>query len=395
MRNTRPILAYVLSAAAVQFSAAPCQSQANVDLLIMRDGSQQRGTLEWCSGEVCSLSGKQTAQASILWIGLGGSQPPTPTVRDPARNEIHFIDKTVLSTTNVRLNTNFVMSDQKPHPRTAVTWIHLVTPIRAPSSAQPRSTQPENTPIPLPSYVWQGVIEVENNYNGRSGEHRWTAEYQVKFLEEHTRARRGIISSFIVYSIVPLELKYTIHARQDWDRGAHALHTNAAGKIYGGDVRMHGQATGTISADRMKGYKFLTGYIGALDAPAASANSDQRAFATRAEYNEFFNKHVSSQAGPGWYYVSISFDGSSEEKRALYHGINRTGQQPLFVRDKPAADFIHWIPTAMPGGTNVIGRLGTPDQTEVRGEITYPSRAQQDDPSHIKVKWVFERTRTP
>jgi hypothetical protein len=251
--------------------------------------------------------------------------------------------------------------------------------------AQSQSTQPENTPARPVTYLWQGRIEVENDYNGEAGEHRWAAQYQVKFLEEQTSERHAYIDSFEVYEIVPLELKYTIHARQDWDRAG--VGRGADGQILTGPVRMHGQATGIISADQMKEYQFLSGDIGAIEAPADSASTNQRAFASDREHGEFESNHRTS---PGWYRLNISFGGGDAgEQRARYNGIHRSGEQP--IGDDPDLDFVSWVPNFMPAGTNVIGRLDTPDQTDVRGEISL--RYVDSDPEHIKVKWSFVRCR--
>jgi hypothetical protein len=396
MMETKRIALGIL-AVIVPLATLSCQAPAGIDLLIMRDGSQKRGALESCSGEICRLSGSQIPQSSILWIGLGGLQPPPPSVRDPARNELHLVDSTVHSTSVVALDPNTVFTDHQPYPRKSVAWIHLV-----PASSMPGGTaRPGAKPAgDGRSWVWDGRIEVENEYNGRNGEHKWRAEYKVKLLEERSDKHDHHVSGMgthdvLEYDLQPLELSYVFHARSVYDRGTRGIYRNAGGEIYNGDVHMNGRASGTFSTDQLKENEVLRGRVAPLD--ASGSLGEDPSYKSPAD-GSYQCDHPGSS--PGWYRVQITFplrDKTIKETRAYYRGIERTGVEPLFAGD-PDVDFIHWIPDCMPNiVTPAVGRLESLDQTALRGERSFDicggisGGCPHDAPQRIRIKWSFDR----
>jgi hypothetical protein len=389
--ETKRIVLGIL-AVIVALATLSCEKPPDNDLLIMRDDSQKRGALQLCSGEICLLSGSQIPQSSILWIGLGGLSPPAPSVRDPARNELHLVDSTVHSTSFIALDPNTVFTDHQPYPRKSVAWIHLVPPSSMPGAAAQTGTAPAGQGR---SWVWDGRIQVENEYDGRNGVHKWRAEYKVKLLEERSDSRKHLNPGpstphdVLNYDLQPLELSYTFDARQSWDRGANAISRNAVGEIYKGDVHMNGKAGGTFSTDQLKENEFLKGRVAPLD---ASGRPGEDPLPVKLD-------DCSSEAGssPGWYRVVIRFSPlGSKEKRALYRGINRTGLEKL-LGGNPDNDFVHKLPACMPERTNVVGRLDSDDQTALRGERSFDicggvsGGCPHDAPQRITIKWSFDR----
>jgi hypothetical protein len=391
MMETRRIALGIL-AVIVPLATLSCQAPAGIDLLIMRDGSQKRGALELCSGEICRLSGSQIPQSSILWIGLGGSRPPPPSVRDPARNELHLVDTTVRSSSFIALDPNTVLTDHEPYPRKSVAWIHLVPPSSMPGgTARPEAKPPGDGR----SWAWDGRIEVETEYNGRNGEHKWRAEYKVKLLEErsnkHEHHSSGLtLNDVLNYDLQPLELSYLFHARSVYDRGTHGIYASGDRTVY-----MNGRASGTLSMEQLKEGEILRGRVAPLD-PSGNPGEDPSYKSPAGSYE--CSHSVSS---PGWYDVMINFPLRREtikETRAYYRGIERTGGARLFAGD-PDQDFIQLIPPCMPNVTPAVGRLESLDQTALRGERSFDicggisGGCPHDAPQRIKIKWSFDRKR--
>jgi hypothetical protein len=382
----------------VPLFALSCRSQAGSDLLIMRDGGQKRGALEWCTGEICRLSGSQIPQSSILWIGLGGSRPPPPSVRDPARNELHLVDSIVRSSSFIAVDPNTVFTDHEPYARKRVAWIHLVPPSSMPGgTARPGAKPPGHGR----SWVWDGRIEVENEYNGRNGEHKWRAEYKVRLLEERSDSHDHHVSGMgthdvLEYDLQPLKLSYVFNARQAWDRGTMGIYRNAAGEIYNGDVHMNGRASGTFSTDQLKENEVLRGRVAPLD--ASGSPGEDPSYKSPAD-GSYQCDHPGSS--PGWYYVIIKFgSGASFKKtRAYYRGIERTGMQLLLESNiDPDFAFLNSLPACMPNNaTPAVGRLDSVDQASVRGERSFDvcggisSGCPHDAPQRIRIKWSFDR----
>jgi hypothetical protein len=108
-----------------------CQPTAE-DLLLLRDGSQRRGTLSSCDPGGCTLDAATVPRASIEWIGLQPSAPTPPPVRDPAHDELHLLDASVQTGALTRIDSERVEiipggppTGAASVPRDRVAWIHL------------------------------------------------------------------------------------------------------------------------------------------------------------------------------------------------------------------------------------------------------------------------------
>jgi hypothetical protein len=258
------------------------------------------------------------------------------------------------------------------------------------------SSQPQNTsasPV-LSQYVWEGTVHVENRYNGEAGEHLWRGEYRVKLLEVPGTEQEGTSGhDYPVSRLYPRELGYALDADQDWNRGPYS----ASGK---NDVRMKGSAAGMLKGNSLtrNGTSRLNGEILRLDAPAPPGGPPDARVLSWEEWNQKFLEIASYY--PGRYEISIGDFTTGKwpvpESRALYKGIERSGQEPLFFKD-PDQDFLHWVPGWSPDTVLVIGHLDRPDQRDVRGAYTfkYQGPGSPKDREQISIDWNLTRTPVP
>jgi hypothetical protein len=408
------------------------------DLLILRTGGYEEGVLAGCSDQSCSLGGKSLRRDDIVLIGLGVADTDAPPViEDALQDSIHLRSAAVLKARLLGINTYMVVSGQGATARRDVTWIYLAPPQPAPPDHAGRPIDPaapdragtpgtdrepsppppraSETPQPAPpsgpgsrpsatapaagephSYVWEGRIEVDNDFEGRTlamdvhGRHTWRGVYQVKFLEKWIRDAGSVSDasgrSFRLNEIVPLELTYTIQAdhHHDYD---HRW----------GDVVLRGSAAGTLTGDKLR-----DAFIGSMLRFEAAASASgparppvPRSFASWREFQNFIDRFYSDRR-QGCYELSIGFGGKGQppgELRALYHGIDRSGSSPVYP--DPDQDFLRVMPSHMPDGTNVYGCLEGPGQREVTGEHSYPSGdpGPLDNASRISIRWSFTRCR--
>ena len=363
----------------------PWAAQAANDLLILRDGSARRGDLQWCNTQQCMLGTEQIQQAAVAWIGFDGAKPPAPKPRNPAQNELHLRAGGVQAVQLVSLDGSNVYTERGQQPRKAVAWIHVV-PAPLASGAAPAQQGGSASEAYGKAYVWDGKIEVENVYNGQNGRHRWHAEYELRLLEhprDHTRFFRDNLRGF---TFEPQHMRYRISADQAYDRGAYAK----------GTVRMLGAASGAFDAGQLEKGRVVLGDIQELRSPAGQPYAGPGPFETFAAYTAFLGQPPQ----PGAYQINLGFisyreDGPWSRVRNLYRGIDRSGSERLAF-DTADQDFIHWVPASMPDGTQLVGRLDTPGQGEVRGSLSYPVEggvsAGAHDAQRVTVRWSFRRT---
>jgi hypothetical protein len=222
------------------------------------------------------------------------------------------------------------------------------------------------------------------------GRHTWRGVYQVKFLEKWIRDAGSVHGlggqSFRLNEIVPLEMNYTIQAdhHHDYDNRW-------------GDVVLRGTAAGKLTGDRLRD-AFL-GTILRFEAPTSARDSARPAqpgsFAAWRDFHDFMSGFYTAPR-PGCYQLSIAFGGKGQppnELRALYQGIDRSGSSPIYP--DPDADFLRVMPSHMPDGTNVLGCLEAPEQSEVKGGYSYPSAdpGPLNSTEQISIKWSFTRCR--
>jgi len=363
--------------------AASAAHAAN-DLLILRDGTQRRGNLQWCNTQACMLGEEQVPQASLLWIGFDGAKAPAPKPRNGAQNELHLRSGAVQAAMIVSLDPDNVYTERGVQTRRGVAWIHLVP---APLASGGAAAQPGSAPEEAfgKAYVWDGKIEVENVYDGKNGRHRWHAEYDVRLLEhprDYTRFFRDNLRGF---TFEPQHLRYRISADQAYDRGAYAK----------GTVRMLGAASGAFDPQQIHKGRVVLGDIMELKAPARAGSPAAADFASFAAYAAYLGR----PSQPGAYQINLGFinyrqDGPWSVVRNLYRGIDRSGSERLAF-DTADQDFIHWVPANMPDGTNIVGQLQTPDQAEVKGGYSFPIEggvgSGADDAQRVTVRWSFRR----
>jgi hypothetical protein len=159
---------------------------------------------------------------------------------------------------------------------------------------------------------------------------------------------------------------------------------------------MLGAASGAFDAKQLEKGRVVLGDIQELRSPAGQRYSGPGPFESYQAYSEFFGLPPQ----PGTYQINLGFinyrqDGPWSRVRNLYRGIERSGSEPLAF-DTPDQDFIHWVPHAMPDGTQLTGRLDTPGQSEVRGSLSYPVEggvsAGAHDAQRVTVRWSFRRS---
>jgi hypothetical protein len=376
-------------------SALACARAHAEDVLIVTAGGVKTGTLEGCSGGVCTLDGAAIPRASIYYIGLDAELPP-PAPQDGTRDEVHLRDGSVQPGPLISIDASNVVTAGAIHPRKLVAWIWLtpLTPGRGQGQAAPSTTTADgeaDEKKDRPTYEWEGTIRVENRYNDtKYGRHRWQAEYRVKFLEVNPEGPYPSPDSGRLISnnrLEPLELGYEYHADQAW-------------QVWLNDdlmktISMHGQASGHSQGGSPDNGIVISGTIWGLYEPWAEPHRAPSSFASLADAGSYASDHWAAAPEPGWYHFDVEIWGTETERRALYDGIERGG---TYWADHLDANrnFLDNIPVCMPTPTWITGRLDRPDQSEVHGGFTYPYRSGDDTaetPNEITVEWSFMRTR--
>ena len=358
------------------------------DMLILA-GGVKTGTVEGYSDGTCKFDGVAIPRGSIFFIGLD-AELPAPTPQDSMRDEVHLHGGSIYPGPLVSIDATSVVTPTAIHPRKDVAWIWLTPAI--PGSDQDLSAVAV-TNGEQPTYLWEGRIEVDNVFEGRTlamdvhGRHKWRGIYQVKFLEKWTDSSVSDLSgrSFYVNKFVPLEMKYTIQANHHHDYD-HKW----------GDVVLRGQAVDVLTGDELRAV--LRGEVLRFETPvgatSTSNGTQSRSFASWKEYQEFETR-FNTVRQRGCYWVNISFGGSADhgtpaEQRQRYRGIDRSGSSP--IHPDPDADFLRVMPAYMPDGTNVYGCLDKPEQTEAQGGLTFPTDpGPLNSPGQISIKWSFVR----
>jgi hypothetical protein len=305
-------------------------------------------------------------------------------VRDYLKDEVHFTDQSVESGTLLRIDASTVVTDRRTAPRGHVTWIYLASPQGGGGAAPPQASGGGARAPDTPAYVWEGRIQVENRFRGRTlavdvhGRHAWQAAYDVQFGEVPGGAAESDASgrSLSVHAFVPLVLKYTILAdhHHDYD---HRW----------GDVVMLGQAMGSVTGGALK--DALRGRLARLEGAVAAPEDPPSSFGSWKDFSAFIGR----PARAGCYQLSVSFPGTPRERRARYQGITRSGSSP--IHPDPDQDFLRVMPGYMPEGTLVLGCLERPDQTQAHGAYSFPGTDPSPWPEvpQITIKWSFTRRR--
>jgi hypothetical protein len=362
---------------------AGCGRSPADDMVIERDGKVVRGDLAGCAGDSCTMNGTPVARATIVLIGLHGNQK-SPKIRDPLRDELQLVDESIVAATMTSVDSAAVVTDKDSYPRERVAWIYLAP--KPPAGAQGAPASSGADVQPGITYEWTGTINVGNKYEGREGQYKWQASYTLTFVEvdAHASVTDAAGKSYDTNAFIPSAFAYSISADETLDK--HVYNP--------GSVTMSGNASGEITAAVAKQKNVLRGELIRFDGAAAAGTPPPTSFDSDDVYYR-----VNYPPGPGWFEISITFagfkgrdNGSDKEWRALYQGIARGGQAALAFAD-PDADFINWVPAWMPEGTVVIGRLNSPDQTDVHGSATFPRKTYSDpqDREQVTVSWEFRR----
>lgn len=374
-----PILAIVL--------VAGCSRSSADDEIILRDGSVRRGELSACTADACTLGGASIARPAIVLIGLDG-RTRAPKIPDPLHDELQLTDETIVPATMTAVDAATVVTDKARYPRERVAWIYLAPKLPAGAQGAPSSSSSATQAKSSVTYEWAGTIKAENKYDGREGQYKWQASYTVKFLEVdgHGSVSGAAGESYDTSEFIPSAFAYSISADETLDKHVYDP----------GSVTMSGNASGEIAAAAAKQKNVLRGELVRFDGAAAAGAPPATSFDSDSVYYR-----INYPPAPGWFEISVSFagfknndNGSDKDWRALYQGIARGGQAAPFFAD-PDADFIHWVPAWMPEGTVVIGRLASPDQSDVQGSATFPRQGAGDaqDREQITLTWEFRRTR--
>ncbi len=116
----------------------PTAAGKATDVVILRDGTVQKGTLKSCVASQCQLGANSYPKDSIEWIGLvvGITRPPEVVNLD--KDEAHLRDGTVHKGVLVGVSSTEVVLDEGAYQRRDVVWIHLaVGPRPTPQGAEP------------------------------------------------------------------------------------------------------------------------------------------------------------------------------------------------------------------------------------------------------------------
>jgi hypothetical protein len=393
-----PVLRTLLLTLFVTASALVSGRAHAEDTLWATDG-MRTGTVEGYAGGICTFDGAAIPCASIYYIGLdAGLSPPAP--QDPMRDEVHLRDGSVHAGPLVSIDADNVATESASFARKEVAWIWLTPMLGGQGQTAPSTTAEEEG---APTYEWAGTVTIENRYNGEVGRHLWQAEYRVKFLEVPEGATSGRAgNNYPTAYFRPIDLSYAFHADQNWDRGSHALQTNAAGEIIYADVTMRGTASGRLDRDEMLdgpyGRYGAYGNMVRILTPLPATQEVPESLVSGFDYYDYAD-NIREPVEAGWYVIYVGhfpYD-SPQERRAYYRGIERGGREPPAFPD-PDEDFLHWIPSGMHGET-LIGRLDRPEQAEVRGRHTYPEQGpggtEDRDREQITIEWSFTRARVP
>jgi hypothetical protein len=347
------------------------------DVLILRSGEMKEGALQGCTPQDCTFGGSPVRRDAIVLIGLRIGALSPPQVRDPQQDEVHLVDRSIESGTLLTIDAARVVTERRAVPRGRVAWIYLATRTSEPAGAAAAKD--------FPLYVWEGRVEVENRFQGRTlavdvhGRHLWQGVYDVRFREAAGGAAEPDAAGrpLPVLAFVPVALTYTIRVLDHHHEYDHRW----------GDVVMQGEARGGLADAALD--EALQGRLGRLDAPVAAPAGAPPSFPTWSAFHAFLGQ----AARPGCYLVTLAFRGAPPEKRALYRGIQRTGSAP--ITPDPDQDFLRVMPAYMPDGINVQGCLDRPDQAEARGAYTFPGNDPNAWPEvpQITIRWSFARRR--
>ena len=95
------------------------------DLVVLKTGDRQTGTLHGCINASCQLDNQAIPQVQIAWIGFSYANSPPPSVDNPATDEIHARGGWVESGRLVGISVSKVVTEKRAYDRPQVAWIHL------------------------------------------------------------------------------------------------------------------------------------------------------------------------------------------------------------------------------------------------------------------------------
>ena len=169
------------------------------DLLVLRDGKRQSGSLVTCAVDTCLMGTSVVPRENIQWIGLSLSQKlqaTPPPLQNSATDELHLADGSVHSGSVLGIRAHSVETAGKSYDRKEVKWVYLA-PVSgkprggpAPSAPPPGSTPPN--PPAFPSILgskgglWIGTVQGERTvtYTGPPlVVHHYTNTIRVKLRE--------------------------------------------------------------------------------------------------------------------------------------------------------------------------------------------------------------------
>ncbi len=104
---------------------ASCGRIDGDDLIVLKNGSRQNGTLQACVSGNCQFNGASVPQATISWIGLHQGTLSVPQPNDPAGGEIRLTDHSVHPGVMTNIDSTRVVAPSGSYDRQKVAWVYL------------------------------------------------------------------------------------------------------------------------------------------------------------------------------------------------------------------------------------------------------------------------------
>lgn len=114
---------------------AGCRDSNSDDLILLRNGSRQTGTLQGCLNGGCQFDGAAIPQATIAWIGLHQARADPPQPNDPLVSEIRLADHSVHPGAMTAIDPSRVIAVPGSYDRQKVAWVYLARPENAASGS--------------------------------------------------------------------------------------------------------------------------------------------------------------------------------------------------------------------------------------------------------------------
>lgn len=193
------------------------------DVILTRTSGFREGKLNGCTAQDCTLAGTTIARRDVLYIGLHVAGLDVPVIRDAMNDEVHFTDRSVLSTRLLSIDAEWVITERTTYPRARVAWVYL-----APPEIHGKTVPPASPPVATDG--WSGSFKLHRGQPPTGYHHTITMDFAVSASPDGSL--RGRATGRIEYTgtsqheeckftheIVPAEFEMQVTGRRTTVRG--------------------------------------------------------------------------------------------------------------------------------------------------------------------------------